>query len=66
MIEPKYVAPKIPRENTLEMLGTVRKMLRELGHDKNELDEITKRVFASGSYDEACDVLGEYFPVEKP
>ena len=48
--------------NTLSLLGTCTKALKRAGYNA-EAEELTKLVFASGSYDEALQHMMSYVDV---
>ena len=49
--------------NTLFVLANASRMMRELGHDQDEIKALAKHVFGSKSCREAIDHIREWFPV---
>lgn len=49
--------------NTLNLLGIASRALKSAGQEE-ESKEMTKRVFACGSYEEALNIIQEYIEAE--
>lgn len=52
-----------PNGNIFTILGTARNLLKQLGHSKTEIEELSNKVMDAGSYTEALEHIQEYFPL---
>jgi hypothetical protein len=53
-----------PSGNIYVIAGTAGRLMRQLGLPKEEITAFYQRVTASPSYDAACAVVEEYFPLD--
>lgn len=53
-----------PDGNIFAILGTVRRLMRELGVPQSEIDALIKKIMSAASYEEALDAVREWFPLE--
>jgi hypothetical protein len=49
--------------NVFNLIGKASKCLKRAGL-KEQAEEMTQKVFASGSYNEALQIIGEYVEIE--
>ena len=53
-----------PQGNAFTLMGTAKSLARQLGYDKDEIDQILCEMI-EGSYEELLDTFEKYFPVVK-
>jgi hypothetical protein len=46
------------------ILGRARSLLEQIGRPREEIDELSRVVLEAKSYEEACDHVRRYFPLE--
>ena len=51
-----------PQGNAFALMGTAKSLARQLGYDKDEIDQILCEM-QEGSYEELLDTFEKYFPV---
>ena len=49
--------------NIFFIVGTARRLMRHIGVKERDIDDMTLRVTASDSYDDALAIVREWFPV---
>lgn len=53
-----------PSGNIMSIMGCARSLLRSLGVEPAKIDDMSSRVMEAESYDAACDIVREWFPLE--
>jgi hypothetical protein len=53
-----------PSGNIFVILGRARSLLEQIGRPREEIDELSRVVLEAKSYEEACDHVRRYFPLE--
>ncbi len=54
-----------PSGNIFAILGCAKRMMRKLCVSPEDIEELSRRVMSSGSYEEACSHIREWFPLEE-
>ncbi len=54
-----------PSGNIFVIVGRASSLLRQLGHSREEISAFQSRVNESQSYDAACRIVEEYFPLDR-
>lgn len=51
--------------NIYAILANARRLMWQLGVSQDEIDEASSRVRSAASYDDACAVIEEWFPLDR-
>lgn len=53
-----------PDGNIFAILTNTKRLMRRLGHPMSEIKELTSKVTSSQDYEEACNHIRHYFPLQ--